>query len=92
MTWLEDAARLTDRLDQLEVELANSGGYMVKGVAGQPVINPIIPEIRQARALGAQMLARITVTPPEEKQSGSVFTLTAGKAWCAILGLNQVMH
>lgn len=73
LTWLEDAARLTDRLDQLEVELANSGGYMVKGVAGQPVINPIIPEIRQTRALRAQMLARITVTQPEEKQSAGVF-------------------
>src|SRR5258705_6538824 len=67
ITWLEDACRLADRLEQLEVELASST-LMVAGYQGQPVINPLIPEIRQTRALRAQMLARIVVTPPEEKQ------------------------
>ena len=70
--WLEDACRLADRLEQLEAELASST-LMVTGYQGQPVINPIVPEIRQTRALRAQMLARIVVTPPEEKQSSGGF-------------------
>jgi hypothetical protein len=73
IAWLEDACRLTDRLEQLEAELAAAGTFMVKGVAGQPVAHPMLAEVRQTRALRAQMLARITVTPPEEKQAGSVF-------------------
>lgn len=49
---------------------------MVKGVAGQPVAHPLLGEVRQTRALRAQMLlARITVTPPEEKPSAGVFAL-----------------
>jgi len=49
---------------------------MVKGVAGQPVAHPLLGEVRQTRALRAQMLlARITVTPPEEKPSAGVLAL-----------------
>jgi hypothetical protein len=87
LAWLEDACRLTDRLDQLEAELEAAGTFMVKGVASQPVAHPLLGEIRQTRALRAQMLARITVTAPEEKQSGNVFTLgvqqraAANKRW-----------
>ena len=87
IAWLEDACRLTDRLELLEAELAAAGTLMVKGVAGQPVAHPLLGEVRQTRALRAQMLARITVTPPEEKQSASVFTLgvqqraAANKRW-----------
>jgi hypothetical protein len=85
--WLEDASRLTDRLEQLEAELEAAGTFMVKGVAAQPVAHPLLGEIRQTRALRAQMLARITVTAPEEKQTGSVFALgvqqrtAANKRW-----------
>jgi hypothetical protein len=76
LTWLEDACRLTDRLDQLEAELAAAGTFMTLGVAKQPVAHPLLGEIRQTRALRAQMLARITVTAPEEKQTGAgVFPL-----------------
>jgi hypothetical protein len=87
LTWLEDAARLTDRLDQLEAELANAGTFLAKGVAGQVVAHPLLAEIRQSRALRAQLLARITVTPPEEKQTSNVFALgvqqraAANKRW-----------
>jgi len=76
LTWLEDACRLTDRLERLEVELEAAGTYMTAGVAKQPVAHPLLAEIRQTRALRAQMLlARITVTPPEEKPSAGVFAL-----------------
>jgi hypothetical protein len=87
IAWLEDACRLTDRLDQLEAELEAAGTLMCKGVAGQPVAHPMLAEIRQTRALRAQMLARITVTPPEEKQSAGIFPLgvqqrnAANKRW-----------
>jgi hypothetical protein len=71
---LEDACRLTDRLDQMEAELAQSPtGLMCTGYQGQPVAHPLLGEIRQSRALRAQTLARIKVTPPEEKQVASVF-------------------
>jgi hypothetical protein len=52
-----------------------------------PVIHPLIPEIRQTRDLRARLLARITVTPPDEKQAGTVFPLgvqqraAANKRW-----------
>ena len=75
LTWLEDACRLTDRLEEMETVLTATGTFMVKGVAGQPVAHPLLGEIRQTRALRAQMLARITVSPPEEKKSASVFPL-----------------
>lgn len=87
IAWLEDACRLTDRLEQLEAELEAAGSYMTIGVAKQPVAHPLLGEIRQTRALRAQMLARITVSPPEEKQSASVFPLgvqqrdAANKRW-----------
>jgi hypothetical protein len=74
---LEDACRLSDRIEQMETTLAESEtGLMVKGYQGQPVAHPLIGEIRQSRQLRGQLLARIKVTPPEEKQqSGSVFPL-----------------
>jgi hypothetical protein len=87
IAWLEDAARLTDRLEQLEAELAKAGTFLAKGVAGQVVAHPLLAEIRQSRALRAQMLARITVTAPEEKQTANVFPLgvqqraAANKRW-----------
>src|ERR1700754_1434624 len=37
IAWLEDACRLTDRLERLEVELEAAGTYMSIGVAKQPV-------------------------------------------------------
>ena len=73
IAWLEDACRLTDRLEEMEAALAAAGTFMVKGVAGQSVAHPLLGEVRQTRTLRAQMLARINVTAPEEKQSGSVF-------------------
>ena len=73
LTWLEDACRLTDRLERLEVELEAAGTYMTAGVAKQPVAHPLLAEIRQTRALRAQMLARIVVSAPEEKLTNAGF-------------------
>lgn len=85
--WLEDAARLADRIDQLEEALAESGDHVVPGHAGQPVAHPLLGEIRQSRMLRAQMLARIRVSAPEEKLTGNVLPLglqqrdAANKRW-----------
>jgi hypothetical protein len=88
LSYLDDACRLTDRLEQMEAELAASPtGFMVKGYQGQPVAHPLISECRQTRALRALTLARIKVTPPEEKQSAGVFPIgvqqrnAANKRW-----------
>jgi hypothetical protein len=76
--WLEDAARLSDRIDQLEDVLsASETGYMVKGVAGQPVLHPAAAEIRQTRAERARMLARIKVSTPADAEQ-SVFKMPLG--------------
>jgi hypothetical protein len=67
---------LADRLEQMETELAQSPtGFMCKGYQGQPVAHPLLGEIRQTRALRALTLARIRVTPPEEKPTANVFPL-----------------
>ena len=88
LSHLEDACRLADRLEQMESELAaSSTGFMVRGYQGQPVAHPLLGEIRQTRALRALTLARIRVTPPEEKQGATVFALgvqqrdAANKRW-----------
>src|SRR6476661_8706105 len=44
LTWLEDACRLTDRLERLEAELEATGSYMTIGVAKQPVAHPLLGE------------------------------------------------
>jgi hypothetical protein len=87
-SYLEDAARLADRIEQMEVTLAESEtGLMVKGYQGQPVAHPLLGEIRQSCRLRGQLLARIKVTAPEEKSAGVVLPLgvqqraAANKRW-----------
>ena len=71
-SYLEDACRLADRIDQMETTLAESEtGLMVKGYQGQPVAHPLLGEIRQSRQLRGQLLARIKVTAPAGKESES---------------------
>jgi hypothetical protein len=88
LSHLEDAARLADRIEQMESVLAASEtGFMVKGYQGQPVAHPLLGEIRQSRQLRALTLARIKVTAPEEKMAGNVLPLgvqqrdAANKRW-----------
>ena len=81
LSHLEDACRLADRLEQMESELAaSSTGFMVRGYQGQPVAHPLLGEIRQTRALRALTLARIRVTPPEEKQGATCSHLGCSSA------------
>ncbi|MDH6247246.1 hypothetical protein [Mycobacterium sp. OTB74] len=79
IAFLEDACRLSDRVEALEAALADAGTFLARGVAGQVVAHPLLGEIRQTRALRAQTLARIKVTAPEEKPAAGVFTVGAAQ-------------
>jgi len=73
--WLENAARLADRIAELEAELAASPSFVVAGHAKQDVAHPLIAEIRMHRGLLATTLARIkTDLPAESSSSGSVMS------------------
>lgn len=63
LIWLEQAARLADRVVELEDRLAGND-FVVRGHAGQPVANGLLAESRQTRMLLAQMIARIRVDAP----------------------------
>ncbi len=65
LIWLEQAARLEDRIAELEDRLAGDD-FVVRGHAGQPVANGLLAESRQTRMLLAQMLSRIRVDAPVE--------------------------
>jgi hypothetical protein len=89
LTYLADAAALSDSIEQFQAALyASETGLMVKGYQGQPVEHPLIKEIRQHRALRALTLARIKVNAPaSEQQSGFVLPIgvqqrdAANKRW-----------
>lgn len=65
LIWLEQAARLADRVVELEDRLAGDD-FVVRGHAGQPVANGLLAESRQTRELLARMLGRIRVDAPVE--------------------------
>lgn len=70
---MENAAKLADRIAELEAELAGSS-FVVLGHAKQDVAYPLIGEIRMHRALLATTLARIRTDLPAESSSGSVMS------------------
>lgn len=66
---LEDACREMKMIDLLEAAL--SGDSMTKrGSQGQPVINPIIPELRQHRATLKALLATLKLPDEAEGAEG----------------------
>lgn len=62
--WLHSAAKLADRVAQLEAAIADED-LVVKGYSGQPVAHPLLTEIRQHYLLISQTLARLKVDVPE---------------------------
>ena len=62
--WLYSAAKLADRVTQLEAAMAEEP-LMVKGSMGQPVPNGLLNEIRAHHQLISQTLARIDTQPKE---------------------------
>ncbi len=55
---LEHCAHLEDRIRQLEDELAGQP-VMVEGSRGQPVLNPLVAEIRFSRETFARTIAKL---------------------------------
>jgi hypothetical protein len=64
---LEHACRTADDLARFERAMVNAP-LTVKGSAGQTCINPIQSEIRFARSLLAQLLARLAFEAPLEEE------------------------
>lgn len=65
LRWLEDAARLADHIERLEAALREAP-LVARGSHGGTVVHPLIPELRQTRALLALTLRRLDLSEPEE--------------------------
>lgn len=63
---LEDACREADLIDALSTE-ADGADMVVRGSQGQPVINPLISELRQHRSTLAGLLRQLKL--PDEGAS-----------------------
>lgn len=70
LDWLLSAAKTADSVALLEAEMAEQS-TIVKGAQGQPVANPLLNEIRQHRALQAQLLARVDLYPAGEASTNT---------------------
>lgn len=65
---LEKACRASDRIVVLDEELSAST-VMVSGSMGQPVVNPLVAEIRAHEALVASLLFRLKL--PDDPAEGA---------------------
>lgn len=75
---LEDACREADLVDDLAGE-AKFADRIVKGSQGQPVINPLISELRQHRSTLASLLRQLHL-PDEGGASSADKSSAAGRA------------
>jgi len=66
---LEDACREMGLVDRFESELA-SAPMMVEGYKGQPVMNPLIAELRQHRSILRALLKQLKL-PDEDERAAS---------------------
>jgi phage terminase small subunit len=62
---LEDACREGDLIDALQAE-AKHADTVVTGSQGQPVINPLISELRQHRSTLASLLRQLKLPDPAD--------------------------
>jgi hypothetical protein len=82
---LEDACREVDLVDALAKQLAE-GELMVIGSMGQPVVNPLVSELRQHRGVLTRLLGSLKLPddPAGAKPSTSEQQRRAGAArWAA---------
>jgi hypothetical protein len=61
------ASRQLDVITQLRAAFAENPDYIVKGSTGQPVVNPLIAEIRQASAAFASLMRQLGIPHDEER-------------------------
>lgn len=68
---LEDACREADLVDSIQTAL-REGSLISTGSQGQPVINPLVPELRQHRATLATLMRQLKLPEDgdEEKAAG----------------------
>lgn len=71
---LLDACREADLIDLLSESLAGSDP-ITRGSQGQPVVNPLVPEIRQHRATLAGLLGKLKL--PDDETSDSAGRVSA---------------
>jgi hypothetical protein len=64
---LELACRQLDTIAELNTAFAANPEYMVKGSTGQPVVNPLIAERRQASAAFAALMRQLQIPDDEER-------------------------
>lgn len=74
---LEDACRESDLIDALAEEAAGAA-TVVKGSQGQPVINPLISEVRQHRSTLAALLRQLKL--PDEADTSEARSTAARSA------------
>jgi hypothetical protein len=74
---LEDACREADLIDDLTSELVGAD-RIVRGSQGQPVINPLISEVRQHRATLAALLRQLKL--PDESDTAEARSTAARAA------------
>lgn len=74
---LEDACRTADLIEDLRLE-AQGAQRIVKGSQGQPVINPLISELRQYRSTLASLLRQLHL--PDDGASSADKSSAAGRA------------
>lgn len=67
---LEQACCTLDLIDTMRRRIENEG-VMSEGYKGQPVPHPLVNEIRQNRALFAQLIARLALPDVDSAGSGA---------------------
>lgn len=60
LRWLETACRSTDRIEVMDSELRGLG-YMSIGSTGQPIVNPLVAEIRATESHRDNALKRLGI-------------------------------
>lgn len=75
---LQDAAAELELIDEMVAE-AKGAPHIVHGSQGQPVINPLISELRQHRATLASLLKQLKL-PDENAGSSAPRSVSARKA------------
>ena len=76
---LEDACREADLVDTLETA-SRTADLVVKGSQGQPVINPLISELRQHRSTLASLFRQLKLPDGDSGEARSAAARSAANA------------
>lgn len=76
---LESACNATTRIEEFEREFGKDGDYVTVGSRYQPIINPLLSEIRATEKHVADLLAKLKLGQFEEDQKPEDFTIIRAK-------------